>query len=426
MSVLPIVTPAHNADGIPLMPVISAIYPFALDDGSVSTTNCFLVKKTTVLGANQTTPVPVKITTTNLELLSFVESSAIDYGDDSQASAKYRTKINIVPTTQLNEHSEYSVILSKDLSKISVYTPRANISNVGIKIPLFKGPYTGLVADTYTVQVVVGGNENNAKFKVTRASNSFVFEDLTAKKRFIELEKGLFIKFDTGTYVAGDIFTVNVKPLVKVNEIYSWDFKTGDSSYVTPSDQNSGVVVGLPVEHDTVAAPPVSGVVFGLESISPAFNSVMNKPGKAAKAVIQNVTIASRYRTNEYNGKRIKFFIDDISASIMSYNISTDIEIKFRTGTTKEQIVNFINGSTILVASTDKGTEVLVEDTNGVLLTPGENGGVVTFTFSKDLKTSSFSKEKIQILAESTAATYYGSIDFDYKIEANKLIINFL
>ena len=110
----------------------------------------------------------------------------------------------------------------------------------------------------------------------------------------------------------------------------------------------------------------------------------------------------------------------------MSYNISTDIEIKFRTGTTKEQIVNFINGSTILVASTDKGTEVLVEDTNGVLLTPGENGGVVTFTFSKDLKTSSFSKEKIQILAESTAATYYGSIDFDYKIEANKLIINFL
>lgn len=423
MSVLPIVNPAHNADGIPLIPVINAIYPFALDEGSVSTTNCFLVQKTTVLGANQTIPVPIKITTKKLELLSNAESAIIDYGDDAQASLKYRTQISILPTNHLNEHSEYSVILGKDLSKISVHTPKAGVANIGTKIPLAKGPYMGLTATTYTIQIMVGGNENNAKFKVTRASDSFVFEDYTAKKRFIELEKGLFLKFDTGTYVAGDIFIINVKPLVRVNEIYSWDFKTGDSSYVQPSDSNSGVVVGLPIEHDTVTAPP-TGVVFGLESISPAFNSVMNKPGKPGVALIQKIRIASRYRTNTFNDKRVKFILDNLAG--LTLTVGASVDITFTSTTTKQELVDFINQSTTLVASTSFGTELLVEDTVGSLFAAGEVGGQVTFTFSKNLKTSSFSKEKIQILAESTAATYYGSIDFDYKIEDNKLIINFL
>jgi hypothetical protein len=425
MSVLPIVNPANNADGIPLIPAINAIYPFALDEGSVASTNCFLVKKTTVLGANQTVPVPVKITAINIELLTGNESSVVDYGDDSQAGLKFRTKIELLPINHLQEHTEYSVILSKDLSKTTVFTPKPVNTNVGTKAPLAKGPFTGLTADVYTVEIVIGGNENNAKYKVIRGSNNLSIENFVAKKRFIEIEKGLFLKFDTGTYVAGDRFIINVKPLVKVNEIYSWDFKTGDGSYVTPSDSNSGVVVGLPIEHDSQSSSiPPTVAPFGLTSISPSFNSVMNKPGRKASVTTQKITFSSKYRVNTFNGKRLKFILDELNPP--SITVGSSIDITFQALTTKAEIVELINSTVDFKAETTAETEVLVENLVGALLLPGEIGGQVTLTFNKDIKSSSFSKEKLNILAESTAATYYGSIDFDYKIEANKLIINFL
>lgn len=425
MSVLPIVSPANNADGIPLIPVINAIYPFALDEGSVASTNCFLVKKTTVLGANQTVPVPIKISSINIELLSNNQSNIVDYGDDAQAGLKFRTKIELLPIDHLQEHTEYSVILSKDLSKTTVFTPKAINTNIGTKVPLAKGPFTGLTADLYTIEIVVGGNENNAKYKVIRGSSNLSIENFTAKKRFIEIEKGLFLKFDTGTYVAGDRFTIQVRPLDKIGEIYSWDFKTGDGSYVTPSDENSGVVVGLPIDHDSQPGsnPPVLAP-FGLTSVSPSFNSVMNKPGKKATVTTQKITFSSKYRVTTFNGKRVKFILDELNPP--SITIGPSIDITFQALTTKAEIVELINSTVDFTAETTGETETLVENLVGALLLPGEVGGVVTFTFNKDIKSSSFSKEKLNILAESTAATYYGSIDFDYKIENNKLIINFL
>jgi hypothetical protein len=275
MSVLPIVSPAHNADGIALMPTFTALYPFQLDEGSVSAVNCFLVKKVSHLGNNSTVPVPVKVSHKRIQLSTSSEYLGVDYGDDAQAGLKYRSQISIEPSAQLDPHTEYSVILSRDLSKLTVFDIKPNVTNISANVPLVKGPYTGLITDSYRVQVTVGGNENTATYRVTRLSDNQVTNNLSAKKRFIEIEKGLFIKFNTGTYVSGDYYNVIVKPSVKTNEIYSWDFTTGDSNYTVPSDSNSGVIVGLPVENPTqVIVNPASP--FKLVSVTPVNNSMMN------------------------------------------------------------------------------------------------------------------------------------------------------
>lgn len=288
MSVLPIVSPANNADGIALMPVITALYPFALEEGSVNTVNCFLVKKVTSLGNNQTIPVPIKVSLKRIELESSDEYTSPDYGNQEGRGESYRSLIEITPTAQLEAHTDYSVILSKDLSKKSVFDVLPVGESSGPK-PLAKGPFSGLTEDVYRVTIDIGGSESTTKYSVTKNSSLIPFENLSAKKRYIELEKGLFFKFDTGTYLTGDQFDVVCIPSVKTNEIYSWDFKTGDSLYVKPSDSNSGVIIGLPVETPTTT--PVTTGEFKLVSVTPALNSVMNDPANKVVTLTFNKNI---------------------------------------------------------------------------------------------------------------------------------------
>lgn len=273
MSILPIVSPAHNADGIALQPEITAVYPFALEEGSVDTTTCFLVKKISSNSNNSTLQIPVKIDLKRINLNNDQDFLGFDYGEDLDSGQKYRSKIILIPATQLIEHSNYSVILSKDISKKSVFDVKKNPNNIGEKVPLLRGSFSGLLGDEYKIEIIIGGSENTANYKVTRISDNFLINNLVAKKRFIEIEKGIFIKFDIGSYVAGDSFVVKVKPTVKTNEIYSWDFTTGDSGYINPSDENSNTIINLPVENS-------KGLESGLKliSVTPSPNSVMNNP----------------------------------------------------------------------------------------------------------------------------------------------------
>lgn len=273
MSILPIVSPANNADGIALQPVVTALYPFALDEGSITSINCFLVKKTSSINSNSTIPVPVKITIKRVEPTSLNPFIGVDYGEDSQAGNRYRSLIEITPTNFLESHTSYSVILGRDIAKNSVFDLKANDSNSGATFPLVKGPYTGLATNSYRIQIVTSGDENTATYRLIRSSDNKVTSNLVAKRRFIELEKGVFIKFETGTYVSGDYWDVIVKPLVKTNEIFSWDFSTGDSNYKIPADQNSEVVIGLPVQSETGITP---NLLFKLVSISPRDNTIMH------------------------------------------------------------------------------------------------------------------------------------------------------
>jgi hypothetical protein len=330
MSVLPIVSPAHNADGVALQPLITAIYPFSLDEGSIDATTCFLVKKISSGGTNSTTQIPIKVELKRIQLTLNTEYTGSDFGNDVDSGQKYRSEISIIPATQLSSHSNYSVILSKDIAKKSVFDVIVNPTNVGEKAPILKGPYSGLTANEYKIEIIIGGSESVAKYKVTRISDNHVINNLTAKKRFIEIERGLFIKFDTGTYVAGDFFNVIVKPLVKTNEIYSWDFSTGDSNYIQPQDENSSVIIGLPVNNSTGGSTGTTSS-FKLVSVSPRPDSIMNNPANK----------------------------------------------------------------------------------------------IVTFTFNKNIKPSSVTADKIKLIAESTATNYYGSLDYTFAVEHNKIIITF-
>jgi hypothetical protein len=274
MSVLPIVSPANNADGIALQPVITALYPFPLDEGSVTVANCFLVKKVSTISSNQTVPVPIKVSLKRIQLTSSLEFTGVDYGTSGDL---YRSLIEITPVSQLESHSEYSVILSKDLGKSSVFDVEPLTGNTGTKLPLARGPFSGLSNKTYKLTVTSGGSESTAVYSLQALPSGPVIGNLVAKKRFIEIENGLFLKFETGTYVAGDDFTIACKPLIKTNEIYSWDFKTGDSLYTVPADVNSGVIIDLPVNNNT-GGPINPNAPFKLVSVTPSLNSVMNNP----------------------------------------------------------------------------------------------------------------------------------------------------
>jgi hypothetical protein len=298
MSILPIVSPANNADGIALQPVITALYPFALDEGSVTSTNCFLVKKVSYQGNNSTVPVPVKINLKRIDLTTTNAFSGVDYGQDAQAGLKYRSLIELIPSAQLDPHTSYSVILSRDIAKNSVFDLQANPSNIGAKAPLVRGPYSGMATNSYRIQVMIGGNENTAIYRVIRNSDNQITNNLVAKKRYIEIEKDIFIKFDTGTYVANDYWDVIVKPLVKTNEIYSWDFSTGDSNYTVPSDENSGVIVGLPVQ-TPVGSSVGSGSSFKLVSVSPSMNTAMHNPANKIFTFTFNKNINPASVTND-------------------------------------------------------------------------------------------------------------------------------
>lgn len=275
MSVLPIVSPANNAEGIALMPVITALYPFALEEGTVNPINCFLIKKESELDSSRTVPTPIKTNLKRIILDGESEFTGKDYGDTVDAGRLYRSLIEIEPIAPLDPYTEYSVILSKEIAKKSVFDVSSNIANTGTIAPLAQGPYEGFLDRILEIEITIGGSESTAKYVINELPFGDTSEEMIAAQRFIEFEDGLFIKFPRGTYVAGDKFTVECKPSIKIGEIYSWDFKTGSDSTIVPNDENSDVVVGLPVEDSNGTSTPPEGA-FQLLSVEPELNSVMN------------------------------------------------------------------------------------------------------------------------------------------------------
>ena len=79
MSVSPIVSPANNAEGIALMPVITVLYPFAIEAGTVNSSNFFLIKKETDLSSTRTTPVSLNINLSRVELATLNEFTGKEF-----------------------------------------------------------------------------------------------------------------------------------------------------------------------------------------------------------------------------------------------------------------------------------------------------------------------------------------------------------
>lgn len=421
MDITPFVYPPHDQAGVEVSPVITALFNFAVDEGTVDKHTAYLIKKSSDYASNSIQTVETTVTLERINLADSNPYTGLDYGTDEDAGNKYRSKIVIKPLSALEDHTEYSVIISKDIGAKSVFDVQAAVGNTADLIEA-KGPYVGLIADSYRVEVTTAGTHGSAKYKWTRLSDNYVQTGLTAKKRFIELEQGLFVKFIRDQYDIGDTYTIKVKPLSKLNQTVTWDFSTGDASYVEPDDQPSSTVVSLPVQ-DPNPAPALAGN-FALLSVDPYDGKTMVKIGSKGTAVVNGIVFTTNKKTSEFNNKKIKIIAgDDLSI----YALANDIVIEvIESTTTHQQVVDLVNLSTLaLSAESLTPTAICALYLAGKTIAGGEAGGFIEFKFNKTIDQASFSADKIAAVYESLDTISQGDLDFTYEINDNVLKIQF-
>lgn len=422
MDITPFVYPPNDQEGVEVSPIVSALFNTELDAGTIVNYNAFLIKKSSEYTVNSVKPVEAKISLQRINLLDLNLHTGKDYGITPAAGTLYRSKIVIEPLSPLEPHTEYSVILSKEIGSNTVFDVVLGVSNIAQDL-LLKGPFTGLSADTYTVTIQTSGTASDAIYKWKRSSDNHEETGLVSKKRFIEIDKGLFLKFNESQYVAGDTFAVKVKPISKINQIISWSFSTGDASYMKPDDERSGSVVQLPI-NDPAVLPTVGSNEFGFLSVDPYDGKTMVKVGSKGVAVVNGIVVTTILKTAALNGKKVKLIAADIAESI--YELSNDIIIEVLETTTKQQVVDLINGSTIAIkADTSTPTALAGLHNSGVLIKDGEAGGFISFTFNKPIDASKMNASKIKATFESLTEIEQGDLDCTYEITDNVLKIQF-
>jgi hypothetical protein len=419
MNIIPLVYPSSDQEGVELTPAVTALYDFELEKGTVKRENCFLVKKSSELNNNAIETIPSSVSFERIDLASLNPYTAPDYGDQVESGELFRTLVTIAPDSLLQAHTEYSVVLSKDISAITVFDPEPGISNTG-KTPYFVGPYTGLIEDTYAITITQSGDQSSCSYAWTRTSDSFSESNISGSLRQIEFDEGIFIKFQRGDYEAGDTFSVRVRPQQKINQTFAWNFSTGDSAYQTPDDEDSGTVINLPVDNGT---DQVGTGGFSLTSVTPYDGQTFVEKGASGVAVISGVVFQTATRTDTLNDKRIKV-IDGGALSL--YELGGEIIIEIEEGiTTNEQVVDIMNLAALgLVATTSTPTSVMATHASGVLVLGGENGTDLVFEFNKNIDPAT-PKESIKVIYESLTSMGKGSLDFTHEIQDNKLIIKF-
>ncbi|MDD3412444.1 MAG: hypothetical protein PHY47_00425 [Lachnospiraceae bacterium] len=419
MDITPFVYPPNDQEGVEVSPVVSALFNLELDEGTVTSYNALLVKKSSDYANNSLKTITSKVTLERVNLLDGETHSGKDYGSDSAAGTKYRSRIKIEPLSPLDPHTSYSVILSKELGTNSVFDPIIGSANTG-STPLFKGPYTGLIPDSYEITIESSGSSSDTAYTWKRLSDNSISTGNVSRKRFIELEQGLFIKFADEQYRQGDIFTVHVQPLNKLNQIIAWNFSTGDASYVKPDDERSTSVVQLPVQE---ANSVPSDDILSISGVTPYDGQTMVKIGFKGTAVVNGIVFQTKEKTDILNNKKIKLIQADTQVSVYEQE---DFIIEVLEDTTKQQVVDIVNQSTLPITATTSLPAALAGlHQSGVAIQGGEVGGQLIIKFNKTIDQTRFSASNIKASFESLTKIEQGNLDFSYEINDNVLKIQF-
>lgn len=424
MSITPFVYPPKDQEGVELSLEATALFDFALESGTVNKHNAFLIKKTSEFSNNVVEPVEASVELQRIDLSTTAEHTTPDHGSDPNSGELYRSKIIIKPLSLLEQHTEYSVLLSKEISAVTVFDPEPALTNVE-GTPIFKGPFTGLSDDTYTITIDTSGDHGSALYSWVRASDSASESGLRARKRYIEIDKGIFVKFPRGNYEAGDSFTLRVRPQQKLNTTITWDFATGSEAHVVPDDSKSSSVVDIPVAGQDDSGGTGTGG-FNLVSVTPYDGQTMVNVGQKGSVVINGIVYTTKQKTDSLNNKRIKV-IDLTGASPTIYELNDEIVIEIEDGvTTNQEVVDLMNGSTFAIdATTSTPGSIATIHGSGMVIAGGVNGGFVEFTFNKDIDQGNFSEANISAIYESLTTVSDGDLDFSYEITDNKLKIQF-
>lgn len=425
MSLTPVVYPGVDAQGVETSPVITALFDQAIESGSLDKAPIVLIKKETEFSDNQIKNIPVSFEFKRIDLSSVIETSALDYGDGASPGKEYRSRIEISPKTPLEENSQYSVIIPKELSLLSTFDPRPAAGNSSPLIS-FKGAYTGFMQDEYEVSITSDGSQSRCYYQWKRLSDNHTESGLRGRRRFIELERGLFVMFPDGEYKAGDSFTVKVRPEAKIGKLFTWDFATGNHNHAVPEDEDSNSSVNLPVTGGDSQVSSGSG--FFVQSIQPELADSLVPIGAYASLSIGSITLKTKEMTDLYNKKEVEI-TNTAAAGAETLNIVGDtISVGIEEGTTtNQQIVDLINGS---VLNSDIEALTLLPSNIALVgsrkFSKGVPRNTVTITFSKNIDPASIQNDTIKLFAENLLEYTRRELSFEHSVQDNILTIKII
>lgn len=431
-NLIPLVDPPNSSLGtsVGISPI--AIFEKAMDEGSVNVNSCFLVE--TTRKDNQTwdeiletsdfifNTVISSVTSVRINLTDEEEYTGKDYGSDPDSGEQYRTKIIINPNNLLKPNTNYAVLLSKDLTTITVFDPQANVANSGNGTITLKGPYTGLVNDTYTITMMESGTSSSSSFVWSRSSDGHISGTIESKNKYITLDQGIKIKFLDGDFTIGDSYTVNVIPADNQADIYAWNFATGSGEYQEPVDERSDTIVGLPVEDGSAT----SVESFHVVKVEPQNGATLIPVARKSAVTVGDVYFLTDEYTSTYNDYTVEF-IGGATAGNESVTIvnSTEIQISIEDGvSTAQQVVDAFNLFAIPITSSTQSptsvqnVEAAKDFSNGV----DENSFVLTF--NKDIDETSITSDSIKALTRYIyPSTQPAGLSYSFQVSGNQLTI---
>jgi hypothetical protein len=352
-SLIPYVEPAVNSAGNPISTTPRIIFEQAIDAGIVNGSNFFIVgiDKTGKDGIDDylqdvnvvSDIVPAKVSHRRINLNDEEDYAGVDHGDTASAGELYRSEITITPDQPLPPNTNLAAILSKNITPLTVFDPKPDAGNSGSGEIIAQGVYTGLVSDTYTISVVSGGGKYSAKYVWIRSSDSQSSLALDANGKYVEIDRGIKVKFLDGAYDIGDTFTIQVIPRDNQTELYSWNFSTGLGSYQVPDDERSGDIIDLEVvDEDTPSLP--AGQSLTVDSITPGFAATNLRVGTTGYVVVGSVVFKTKEKTDDFNGYKFSFTGGGIAGSEVVTQNSNNIEITIESQvSTAQQIVDAFN-----------------------------------------------------------------------------------
>lgn len=436
----PTVQPAVNSAGISISTHPKILYDRAIEEGLVNKSNFFIV------AINKTNPgsiedylqttniitdiVPAQTVHERLNPVSGDPENVLDFGDDPDSGEQYASRVTIKPDNPLNPNTNYAVILSKNISKRTVFDPEPGNSNSGTgQIEAF-GPFSRLQADTYTITIVASGGKNSSQYVWSRASDSVGSVALSSSQKTRQIDSGIGVRFKDGTYEVGDTFTIRVIPQVKQTSLYSWTFSTGAGEYQVPEDEKSGNVVNLPVQGQTsTVSDPVDDPVEVVET-KPEMAASLVKVATLGYVKLGDVLFTTKEETKDFNGVKISI-IDGATAGSEVVTVVDpkliEIQIENEVSTAK-QIVDAFNSS---AANNDFNASTLKEDKkqkSGVKgrIMKGVNPNKFEIFFSKDIDVGSLEDNIVVTSQNIYPPGPEDEIYFEQQVDGNKLTILFV
>jgi len=159
--------------------------------------------------------------------------------------------IRVRPCNPLIELTDYKLYISGDeeessmcLTSRSVFDAKINAGNTGSGEIQSAGVYHGLQADTIVVEFTRSGDENEAIYEWYLLSSPTSSSTQRSFRGRQELLPGTYIE-TFGSFEAGDVYTIDLKPAEQLEETIVIEFSTGGNYIQDLPDNLSESPIGI-------------------------------------------------------------------------------------------------------------------------------------------------------------------------------------